>query len=431
MHQRLNRRRFLKNAAALGAGFWVSDLAPALGQPAPNDKINFACIGVGGIGQSHLMAASRFGNVVALCDVDQQRLNAAAVKYPNARKYADFHKMLDDLCKGLDAVIVSTPDHTHAVATAQAMRLGKHCFTEKPLARTLYEARFLAELAREKKVATQMNIQGTAQNNFRKAVALIQAGILGRVKEVHVWSNRPIWPQGVAPPAAQPVPAHLDWDLWLGPSSAVPYSSTYHPFGWRGWWSFGTGPLGDMGCHALNLPFMALDLRDPDSVTAETTGHNKDSFPRSSMVRYQFPARGQRPALTLTWYDGGKLPPQELMAVKPGTSGILIVGATDTMYCANDYGSSYKLLGNTAEVPVEFPTSPGHFEEFVRAIREGKPATANFADYAGPLTETVLVGNLAIWAGEKVEWEACKLQASKIKGLDALVRPEYRKGWSL
>jgi predicted dehydrogenase len=437
MRPRLHRRRFLKSVTAAGAGYWITGITPAQGPvTSPNEKLNFACIGVGGIGQSHLTNAARFGNVVALCDVDRQRLDAAGVRYPKARKYADFHRMLDDLCKGLDAVIVSTPNHTHAVASVLAMRLGKHCFTEKPLARTVWETRTMAAVAREKNLATQMNIQGTASANLRKAAALIRAGVLGPVSEIHIWSSRPIWPQGVPQPAAQPVPQHLDWDLWLGPASPVGYNSVYHPFGWRAWWAFGTGALGDMGPHALNLPFMALDLRDPTTITAETSGHNQVSFPQWSIVRWDFPARGNRRALKLTWYDGKKLPPPEVLgelAVKPGTSGILIVGAKGKMYCPSDSGASYKLLGDVAEVPVEVAPSPGHFDEWVRAIRDCKPgkAVANFSDYAAPLSETVLLGNLAVWVGGKVEWDARKMQATNVTGLDHLLRPEYRKGWSL
>ena len=421
-----NRRRFLQ----AGAGFWVAGRGRANAGTAPSEKINFACVGVGGRGASNTAEASRHGNVVALCDVDDQRLGQAAARYPRAKKYHDFRKMFDQA--GIDAVIVSTPDHTHAVVAAMAMRRRKHCFIEKPLARTIYEARQLGTLTLGLKVATQMGNQGAASPTFRRAVAVVQAGALGTVKEVHVWSNRPIWPTGIARPPKADVSANVHWDLWLGPAPVRPYAPGYHPFTWRGWWDFGTGPLGDMGCHSMNLPFLALDLRDPTAVAAETTGHNRDSFPKSSVVRYDFPARGRRPALTLTWYDGGQRPPAQLFGgekVSPG--GCLIVGDKGTLYALNDFAGTYKLLGNATEPKVEVRPSPGHFQEFVRAVRGEGTAMSNILDYAGPLTETVLLGNLAVWAGKKIEWDANNLKATNAREFDALIRPTYRKGYSL
>ncbi len=445
MSRQQNRRDFLRTTALAGAGFWIAGPARADEKSkAANEQINFACVGVGGKGRSDTAEAARHGNVVALCDVDEQTLGRAAEQYPKAKKYVDFRKMLDEMGKGIDAVTVSTPDHTHAVASAAAMRLGKHCFTQKPLTHSLFEARKLGEIAREMKVATQMGNQGTAGGGLRKAAAVIRAGALGAIKEVHVWTNRPIWPQGgERPQGEEPVPAHLHWDLWLGPAAARPFHhgpvnarnpkrGTYHDFNWRGWWDFGTGALGDMACHTLNMAFMALELRDPVSVEAETSGHNKETYPKWSVIRYAFPARGERPALTLTWYDGGKRPPAALIGgQEPGGSGSLVIGEKGTLYSGGDNGGGHRLLGDVSEPKVEYPESPGHFAEFARAIKEGKPAMSNFPDYAGPLTETVLLGNLAVWAGKKIEWDARNLKATNAPEVEGIVRPEYRKGYTL
>ncbi len=380
---------------------------------------------------------------MAICDVDEQTLAKAAELYPKAKKFVDFRKLFDEMAKSIDAVTVSTPDHTHAVASAMAMRLGKHCFTQKPLTHSIHEARRLGEIAREKKVATQMGNQGTARDELRKAAALIRAGAIGAVKEVHVWTNRPIWPQGMArPKAEEATPTHLHWDLWLGPAPSRPFHhgevnarnpkrGAYHDFNWRGWWEFGTGALGDMACHNINMPFMALDLREPASVEAKTSGHNKDSYPEWSIIRYTFAARGKRPALTLTWYDGGKKPPAELFdGQQPAPSGCWLIGAKGKLVSTRDNGSGYTLVGDVTEPKVEFPESPGHFEEFVRAIKGGEPAMSNFPDYAGPLTETVLLGNLSVWAGKKIEWDAKNLK-TQVPGVEPLIRREYRKGYTL
>jgi predicted dehydrogenase len=434
MTKRRDRRRFLQAATAAGVGFWIAGGSHGAQDNArPNGKIRFACVGVGGRGTSNLLEAGKHGDVVALCDVDDQKLTQAAMKsHPQARQFHDFRKMFDDAGKDFDAVVVSTPDHTHAVVAATAMRLQKHCFIEKPLARTVHEARQLGSLTLGLKVATQMGNQGVANATFRRALAVVKAGMLGTVKEVHVWSNRPIWPAGIERPAKAEVPAHVKWDLWLGPSPERPYGAGYHPFQWRGWWDFGTGALGDMGTHSINLPFLALDLRDPSTIEAETGGHNKDSFPKWSIVRYKFPVRDKRPALTMTWYDGGKKPPAELFAGEQVTAGgCLIVGDKGSLYATNDYAGAYKLLGNVVEPKVEVTPSPGHFQEFVRAVRGEAKAMSDILDYSGPLTETVLLGNLAVFAGKKIEWDAAKLRATNAPELEPLIHPTYRKGYSL
>jgi predicted dehydrogenase len=446
MTRQHHRRDFLKATAAAGVGFWIAGHARADEKSkSANERIQLACIGVGGKGTSDTADAARFGEVVAICDVDEQILGQAAHRYPKAKKYVDFRKMFDELGKSIDAVTVSTPDHTHAAASALAMRLGKHCFTQKPLTRTIYEARRLGEIAREMKVATQMGNQGTAGSALRKQAALIRAGVIGAVKEVHVWTDRPIWPQGDVRAIDSSPPAGLHWDLWLGPASPRPFAiypkdvsdqkhagkPAYHPFAWRGYWAFGTGALGDMGCHNINMAFMALDLREPVSVEAETAGHNKNTLPSWSIVRYAFPARGERPALSLTWYDGGKKPPAELFnGQQPGLNGTLVVGEKGKLFSSREAGG-YRLFGVQAEPKVEFPESPGHWAEFLRAIKGGEPAMSNFPDYAGPLTEMVLLGNLAIWAGKKIEWDAKNLKALNAPEVEPLIRPEYRKGYSL
>jgi predicted dehydrogenase len=431
MSQPGHRRDFLKTTALAGAGFWIG-AAAADDKKSPNEQIRFACIGVDGKGRSDTADAARHGVVVALCDVDDKKLGMAAQKYPGAKTFNDFRKMFDAIGNSIDAVTVSTPDHVHAVASAMAMRLGKHCFTQKPLTHTLFEARRLGEIARETKVATQMGNQGTASSGLRKAAALVRAGVIGTVKEVHVWTNRPIWPQGGPRPKEAPVPSQLHWDLWLGPMAERPYGSGYHPFAWRGWWAFGTGALGDMACHTMNLPFRALDLRDPIAVEAQSSGHNKESYPTWSIIRYWFPDRGQRPALTMTWYDGGKRPPDALLDdQQPDKSGSLMIGDKGKLYAPGDNGGGYRFLGAGAEPTVSFATSPGHFAEFVRAIKGGELPLSNFADYACPLTETVLLGNLAVWAGKKVEWDANSLKATNAPEVEALVKMPYRSGYSL
>jgi predicted dehydrogenase len=432
MARRKNRRDFLKTSAVAGAGFWVAGTALGKEKKNPIETVRFASIGVAGKGGSDTADAAKNGTLVAICDVDEKRLGDAAKKYPQAKPFSDYRKMLDEMAKSIDAVTVSTPDHSHAPASAMAMRLGKHCFTQKPLTHTLFEARKLAEIAREMKVTTQMGNQGTAGSGLRTNAAQIRAGAVGTVKEVHVWTNRPIWPQGGGTPPPLDPPATLNWDLWLGPMAERPYGFGYHPFAWRGFWDFGTGALGDMACHTLNMPFMALDLRDPIAVEAESAGHNKIMYPKWSIIKYTFPARGERAALTLTWYDGGKKPAKELLGgTEPSSSGSLVIGDKGSIYSPGDNGGGGKFLGAAGQPKVEIASSPGHFVEFVQAIKAGKQSVSNFPDYAGPLTETVLLGNLAVWAGKKVDWDAKNLKATNAPEVEALIRPTYRKGWTL
>src|SRR5262249_7576608 len=324
-----------------------------------------------------------------------------------------------------------------------AMRLGKACFCQKPLTHSVSEARYMADLARKMKVATQMGNQGTAGASLRQAAAIVKAGHLGTIKEVHVWTDRPIWPQGgERPKSGETVPETVHWDLFIGPAPFREYAAdTYHPFKWRGWWDFGTGALGDMACHTFNMPFMALDLRNPTTIEAEHSGHNGDSYPNWSIIKFMFPAVGSRPAIPVTWYDGGERPPKELLGedVKDvPRSGALIVGEKDTLHAHGDYCEKFSLVSGNKPTEVDFVKSPGHFEEFVAAIKGGPTPVSNFPDYAGPLSETILLGNLGVWCGKGpendgkvVKWDSKTLRATNAPELDAIVKRSYRSGWSL
>ncbi len=438
MPQRTSRRNFLRGTAATGIGFWVAGGVLAEESKSPNEKIRIACIGCGGKGSSDSADAGNHAEVVGICDVDEKTLNAAATRFPKAKKYADFRKMLEEMEKSIDAVTVSTPDHCHTPAALMAMRMGKHAFVQKPLTKSIYEARLLGEVAREKKVATQMGNQGTAMSGLRKAAALLRKNAIGKVTEVHVWTNRPIWPQGGPRPKEAPVPANLNWDCWIGPAPMRPYGLGYHPFSWRGWWDFGTGALGDMACHTVNMPFAGLDLRNPVSVQATTSGHNKDSYPKWSVIEFQFPANDWRAELKMFWYDGGKRPDKALLDGKdPVGSGCVVIGEKGKIYSPNDYGAEFEILGGAEMPKVEFTESPGHFEEWIRAIKGGPAAMSNFPDYASPLTETILLGNLAVWAaadagqGKKIEWDAKELKATNAPEVEHIVKPKYRDGYTL
>ena len=381
-----NRRRFMQTTAVAGVGYWVAGGLSAQECKSPNEKIAMASIGLGGKGSSDSDDAGRAGDMVAICDIDENTLNGAGKsRFPKAKRYTDFRKMLDEMGKSIDAVTISTPDHTHAPAALMAMRMGKHCFCQKPLTHTIYEARLMAQVARENKLATQMGNQGTSESQVRKAAAALRAGAVGNVKEVHVWTNRPVWPQGGPRPAPAKCPAHVKWDLWLGPAPERPYANGYHTFAWRGFWDFGTGALGDMACHTANMAYMGLDLRDPTAMQAETSGHNKDSYPKWSVITFDFPAIASRPALKLFWYDGGKKIDKELIEGKPmASSGCLVIGDKGKLYSPNDYGGGeFHLLGGATMPKVKFAESPGHFEEWVRAIKGGEPAMSNFENYAG------------------------------------------------
>jgi len=458
-----NRRQFLKQTAATTAaislGAWASGTTRLLSEEtSPNEKPNVASIGVGGKGSSDCDQAGEVGNMVALCDIDDNTLNGKGNKFPKAKKFNDFRVMLEEMGKSIDAVTVSTPDHTHAVAAMMAMKMGKHVYCQKPLTHTVYEARMMRETAAKYKVSTQMGNQGTAENGLRRGVEIIQAGIIGPVKEIHVWTNRPtgFWYQAPMLTERLPAtecPAHVHWDLWLGPAPERPYVGTkmkngngpYHAFNWRGWLDFGTGALGDMACHTANMAFMACQLRLPIAVSAEHGPLNNETYPAWARITYEFPARGDMPPLKLFWYEGsndqGKLlPSKELLRGKnPPGSGSLMVGEGGTLYSPNDYGAQYELIagGNLKDYKDPPETLPrngrgdlGMKEEWLTAARDGKQPMSNF-QYASYLTESMLLGNVAIKAGKRIEYDGETMKIPNAPEAEQFLKTDYRKGWTL
>lgn len=436
MSRKVTRRGFLKGAAAGGLSFvFLKDSSAVFGYGA-NEKLNIAIIGCGGKGKSNRSAVAG-ENIVAVCDVSEAEMADALRDHPGSKPFSDFRVMLDRMGREIDAVVISTPDHTHAPAAAMAIKMGKHVYCEKPLTKTIHECRVVRDLARRHKVATQMGNQGTASSGLRQAVEIIRSGALGQVFEVHAWTDRPIWPQGIDRPAeTPPVPSDLRWDLWLGPAPARPYNPAYHPFKWRGWIDFGTGALGDMGCHIVNLPFMALDLRNPISVEAEVREMTDETYPKQSVVTYLFRERRDLRTCRVKWYDGKLKPSPDVLADRelPG-NGVVIIGNKGRMFIGDAYGSNVELLpkdrfeGYTPP-PETLPRSPGHHQEWIRACKGGEPAMSNF-DYACDLTEMVLLGNLAILTGEPIYWEADRMRATNCPRADRYIQYEYRKGWEL
>lgn len=433
----ISRRYFMMGTAAAVAGSRLA-MAQTRRTVSPNEKLNIAGIGVGGQGGGDIDNLQS-ENIVALCDVDDAYAAKVYQRYPNAKTYRDYRVMLEKE-KDIDAVVVATPDHLHAVVTMAAIQLGKHVYCEKPLTHSIHEARVVAEAARNAKVATQMGNQGQASEEARVLYELIQAGAIGNVREIHGWCNRnpSISPRGMArPEGATPVPDTFDWDLWLGPAAFRPFvEHTYQPFIWRGWWDFGTGVLGDIGCHNFSAIFKALKLGAPTSVEATSTHAQcppevvRESAPTASIVRYEFPAAGDRAAVTLTWYDGGVMPwrPEELEADRE-------MGGGDGMLYVGDKGKilNHRLIPETrmqefGAPPKLLPRSPGHYQEWLDACKGGEPAGANF-DFAGPLTETVLLGNIAIRTGKKLLWDGKNV--TNVPEANAYINPPYREGWSL
>jgi predicted dehydrogenase len=450
----MDRRDFLKQTAATGAAPFLLGGPPAYIRslrPAPNERVRFACIGVGGKGNSDTHDAAEHGEIVGLCDINDNTLNKMASElseqHKGLKKYYDYRKMLEDLGDKIDAVTVSTPDHTHAPASVMAMRMKKHCFTQKPLTWSIEEARLMRTLAAEKKLVTQMGNQGTAENGFRSGVELLRSGVLGPIKEILVWTNRPVWPQGMHRPKTTPgIPNHIRWHEFLGPAHDRPYHPSYQPFGWRGWLDFGTGALGDMACHTINIACMALELFDPDSVEVVDTSGIVDeaSYPVWSIIRTKFGPRNGRGPLTMTWYDGGDNLPEDKRSFKdrlygekvPG-SGLLLVGEKGSFFSKNDYGAEHVLLPKEQfkEVTKPEPTLPrskGHFTEWVDAIKENDPHApmSNF-QYAGRLTETVLLGVVALKAGKPIEWDAEAMRAKNCPEASDYIRRDYRRGYSI
>ena len=436
---RYSRRRFLSSSASTAFAF---QFVPSRGWGA-NERVNVAGIGAGGKGASDVAGAAKHGaNIVALCDVDERRAGGTFKKFSKAKRYKDFRVMLEKQ-KDIDAVTVSTPDHVHAVAAMAAMKLGKHVYCQKPLTHSIHEARMLTNAAAEGKLVTQMGNQAHAGEPNRRADEVVRAGLIGKVTEAHVWTNRPIWPQGMKQrPAGQDVPAGLDWDLWLGPAPERKYNSAYVPFKWRGWWDFGTGALGDMACHIMDMAYWSLELKYPDSVEAEQGGNTMEAGPNWSTITYQFPKRGSNPPVKLVWYDGrrdGKTnhPGDEISegenlkgygTVLVGDKGKLYFnrGRTNWLVKGRDADEVAQINKNT---PKTVPRAKDEDYEWLEGIRGGDDPLSGFA-YSGPFTETVLLGNLAVRTGEKIMWDGPKMKPS-VAEAEQFVRREYRKGWSL
>jgi predicted dehydrogenase len=455
----LTRRQFLsRTTAAVGT---ATIAFPYVGQVlGANDRINVACIGVGGKGDSDSSDAKKCGgNIVAICDVDKNTLAKKAQQFAGAKQYTDYRKLLDEMNKDIDAVTVSTPDHNHGVAAIRAMKMGKHCFCQKPLVQTVSEARTVRQLAKEKKLATQMGNQGSAEPGLRRSVEVIQAGVIGKPLELHVWSNRPIWPQGFDRPAGEdPVPDTLNWDAWLGPAGVRPYKKgIYHTFAWRGWFDFGTGALGDMACHTVNMPFRALKMGYPNVVEYEMGSRfYPETFPKTSRIRFEFPEREGLPPLKFWWYDGNPedafkpLRPnaeaaREIIATEgklPG-SGALIIGEKGKLYSPDDYGARFYLAMKGEEefkngdkhdaakdIPQSIPRSPGHMQEWINMIKDGTPAYSNF-DIAAYLAEVILLGCVALRVGEgkRMEWDGPNMKSTNLPEAAQFVSRQNRAGW--
>jgi len=480
------RRDFLKSTSfgLAAAAFAAPSFIRAQGL---NEKINVACIGVGGKGDSdssHVFAAG--GNIVAICDVDANTLNRKNNQFKDraakenrtydAKTYKDWRKMFEEMGKSIDAVTVSTPDHMHGLAAITAMRMGKHVYCQKPLTQTVAEAREMRRLARENKLSTQMGNQGSAGDGLRRAVEVIQAGVIGDPVELHVWSNRPIWPQAIERPEGEDkVPENLDWDLWLGPAPYRPFKSgVYHDFKWRGWFDYGTGALGDMACHTVNMPFRALKLGFPNVVELETASRiYPETFPLSSRIRFEFPEREGLPPCKFYWYDGNPKKGDAMfksgnfitplrphadivkeIAMQRGelpASGCLVIGKKGKLFAGDDYGSSFQVMMEGEKeytdsrksdaciaVPQTIPrngnkdTDMGMKEEWFRAMKGGAPAYSNF-EISAYLTEIILLGCIALrcGVGHKLEWDGPNMKANNEPKAAQFVKRQNRKGWEM
>jgi len=463
MTTQLNRRRFLKAASLAGMGSWVGGRRALAETRSPSEKLNIACIGAGNRGAANLRAVGD-ENIVALCDVDERMARRAREAFPRARFYADFRKLFDEMHQGMDAVVVSTPDHTHAPATVAALQLGKHVYCEKPLAHNVYECRLVTDLARKKKVITQLGTQLHASFQVHRAAELIQAGVIGKVREVHCASERlrpsdmvfpQAWDSAITkesgrPWETPPVPPWLEWDLWLGPARERPFHPAYCPAGWRMWRDFGTGGIGDMGCHIMDPVFLALGLKHPVSVEAAGPPVPYERLPMRSelAVRYVFPARGEQPPVTLYWHRAGSGPPADLLEGKAGTC--LFVGEKGQLLCHHHppRRNDEPLLLPTARFrDVELPDSrfahlrasdispasieKPHHDDWLNGCKTGSIPACHFPTFGGPLAETVLLGHVAFWAGRKLDWDGEKMRAPNGPEAEKYLRREYRKGWKL
>lgn len=423
----------------------------------PGEKLNLAVIGTGGQGAGDADCCAT-ENLVAVCDADTRMAAATLRKFERAKFYQDYRRLLDQEGKSLDGVIIATPDHLHAPVAALAMAMGKHVYCQAPLTHSIHAARLLTRLAQTRRLVTQMGNQGTADDGWRRAVEVVQAGLLGPVREVHVWCHRPIWPQGLdRPVGADPIPGGLDWDLWLGPAPDRAFKQgVYHPFNWRGWVDFGTGALGDMAGHIANLPFRALKLGYPTAVEASHSGVNTQTYPKSARIRFAFPARPGMPPVTVWWHDGGWKPKPELtsgLADATGqvpANGCLLLGDKGQCFSSDEHGArfSLRLEGEPVfrssrehpavdQVPQALPRNPfsgnadyRHHQEWIAAIKGG-PAPFSTFDHVAPLAEFALLGCAALRSGSRLDWDGAAMRVKNTREADAFIRPACRAGWGI
>lgn len=429
MSSRTHRRAFLRCASLAGIGVWTSGSSVGA-EKAPSDKLNLAFVGAAGRGLANLDAL-KGQNAVALCDADQRRIGPAVERCPKARRFEDFRRMFDQAAREIDAVVVSAPNHIHAPASVMAMRLGKHVYCEKPLAHSVYEARVMAQVAAEKKVATQMGTQIHASDNYRRAIEILESGAIGTVREVDVWTTAAEG-GGDRPTDTPPIPRGLNWDVWIGPAPARPYHSCYLPRQWHFWWDFGGGVMGNVGCHFMDLPFWAMKLRHPTTIEAEGPTVHSETTPRTMIVRYDYPARANLSPLKLTWYQGRKSPRVETAGALPWDTAFLFVG--DKGMLQTDYSRRVllpeKQFAGFQPPPPTISGSPGHYAEWIASCKTGSATGCNF-DYAGALTEAMLLGNVAYRAGKKIAWDPAALRCKDCPEADVLLRRDYRPGWTL
>lgn len=450
----MKRRDFLKISSSLSAVCWIGGSRRQAISQTPNERVRIACIGVGGKGRNDSIQAGKFGEIVALCDIDEESLGKKAEEFPKAKKYYDYRKLLDELENQIDAVVVSAPDHHHAAASIRAMNMGKHIYCQKPLTHTVQEARQMREAARQNGVQTQMGNQGTAADGFRAGVELVRSGVVGDIREAHVWTNRPFkyWKQApdivARPDETPPVPDHVHWDLFVGPSPKRPYHPVYHPHDWRGWWDFGTGSLGDMACHTANLTFMSLKLGLPERVSAKSGPINPETYPAWATITYEFPAREGLPPVKLTWYEGAKegernLPdPELLQGHEASSSGAILIGEKGAVFTPNDYGMEQTLLPKDKFADYERPDpylerlgsnenrDENQKREWIRAIQGGPRPMSNF-DYAATMTEAMLLGNVAVRTGKAIDYDGKSGTVTNVPEAAQYIAPERRSGWEI
>ena len=433
-NRKISRRDFMSAAAVAAAFTFVPrHVLGGARYTSPSEKLNVACIGVSGMGGSDV-SQMRTENLVAFCDVDWGHAAGTFKRYPNVKKYRDFRKMLDKEGKNIDAVTVSTPDNIHAIAAMRAIKMRKHVYCQKPLAHDVFEVRQLTEAARKYNVMTQMGIQIHAEDTVKVVVEIVKSGMIGEVRKVDIFSDKN-WGGGTRPDEGQPLPETLDWDLWLGPAPWRPYHKVYVPGNWRRWWDFGTGTLGDMGCHIIDPVFWALDLKYPISVEAHPGKFNDETYPEATVVRWEFPERGNLPPVTVTWYDGDNRPflPKELEPGRklPGQGG-LYYGEKGTIMAPHMGGPRLIPESKMKGFKVEpfLPRGVNHYEEWIRACKGGPKPSASF-DYSGPLSETILLGNVAARAGQKLFWDGPNFKVTNMPDAEKYLKREYREGWSL